>query len=142
MFLLQLSFSLSSLINTSIITHLLDSVREFYNTDKIISSYGPASPVETVSFSQSTYNTLIKAMGEVVSGSNSLSLYMKNVPVTVGGKTGPAQVNGQKDNALFSGFAPLDAPELVVSCVIQEGVTGSNAGIAAAEVFEAYFKEK
>jgi penicillin-binding protein 2 len=139
---LQLSVYMSSVINggTRYHAHLLGSVRNFY-TKEVITAY-ETGVAETVSFSQSTRNTLITAMGMVVSENSEISRYFKNVPVEVGGKTGTAEVAGQKDNALFSGFAPLNKPEIVVSCIVEEGQHGYFASIAAARVMEEYFKEK
>lgn len=39
--------------------------------------------------------------------------------VEVAGKTGTAEVSGQGDNAWFTGFAPADDPQVVVSIVMQ-----------------------
>jgi peptidoglycan glycosyltransferase len=40
--------------------------------------------------------------------------------VQVAGKTGTAEVSEQGDNAWFTGFAPADNPEVVVSIVMQD----------------------
>lgn len=138
---LQLSVYMASVVNggTRFNTHLLDSVRSFYNGD-VIALYSP-SVADTVSFSDSTYNTLIESMRRVVANNGEISRYFVNVPVTVGGKTGTAEVDGHIDNALFSGFAPLDDPEIVVTCIIEEGQHGYWASSAVAEVMEQYFKK-
>ena len=63
---------------------------------------------------------------------------------TVGGKTGTAQVSANStlpDNALFSGFAPYDNPEIVGSCILEAGEAGANASKVVASVFESYFAE-
>ena len=80
-------------------------------------------------------------MRQVVSESSTLRNAFKNIPVTVGGKTGTAQVSGYKDYAVFCGFAPLDSPELVISCVIEEGAVGARAAYAAGKVMEVYFSK-
>ncbi|MBU2898445.1 penicillin-binding protein 2 [Vibrio hepatarius] len=64
-------------------------------------------------------------------------------PYTSGGKSGTAQVFGLgedeeynaeeiaehlRDHALFTGFAPLDAPELIVSVVLENAGGGSSQG--------------
>ena len=60
--------------------------------------------------------------------------------ITIGGKTGTAQVSKNKsDNAIFTAFAPFDDPEIVVTCVIEQGNTGSNAGVAVKGLFDYYF---
>jgi penicillin-binding protein 2 len=44
----------------------------------------------------------------------------------IAGKTGSAQVTGQKDMAWFIAFAPADAPKIVVGIAVEEGVHGAN----------------
>ena len=138
---LQLSVYMSSVVNggNRFTAHLLDSVRSFYDGN-VISSYNP-SVAEKISFSDSTYDTLIESMRRVVANNSEISRYFANIPVKVGGKTGTAEVSGQLDNALFSGFAPLDDPEIVVTCIIEEGLHGYYASSAVAEVMEQYFKD-
>ena len=83
-------------------------------------------------------------MGRVVSESNILSQNFSSVDVKVGGKTGTAQVSTNSalpDNALFSGFAPYNNPEIVGSCILEAGEAGSNASKVVSAVFEEYFKE-
>lgn len=138
---LQLGVYMSSIVNggTRYTAHILGSVRNFY-TDEVISSYS-VSRANTVSFSDNTYSTLISAMGRVVSENQEVRRYFTAVPVPVGGKTGTAEVNGQNDNALFAGFAPLNSPRIVVSCVIEEGLHGYYAAGACASLFEKYFEK-
>ena len=139
---LQLGVYMSSIVNggTRYSAHLLNSVRHFY-TDEALSTY-EITALDKVNFSGDTYNTLIASMGRVVSENPEVRTYFTGVPVAVGGKTGTAEVGGQQDNALFCGFAPLNEPQIVVSCVIEEGQHGYFAAAATARVFEEYFKEK
>ena len=63
---------------------------------------------------------------------------------TVGGKTGTAETADSKagkcsDNAWFTGFAPYDDPEIVVTCFIEKGITGGYASYAVSETMDAYF---
>lgn len=137
---LQLSVYMSSVVNhgTRYSAHLLREVRT-RTGEQIMQSR--AEVADTLSFSQSTYDTLISAMRSVVNSSDALSSYFSSVPVEVGGKTGTAEKAGQTDNALFSGFAPSDAPEIVASCVIEEGEAGNNAAKIVAAIFEEYYSD-
>ena len=139
---LQLSVYLSSVVNGGkrYEAHLLDSVRTFYDKN-VIKVYEP-TVAETVSFSKETYDTILEGMRQVVAESSTLRTTFGNVPVTVGGKTGTAQVDGKADYALFCGFAPLTSPEIVASCVIEEGVSGARAASPVARVMEKYFEKK
>ena len=136
---LQLSVYMASIVNggTRFSAHILDSVRHFY-TDEPISSY-ETTPLSVTEISDHSYDVLIQSMGQVVSENEEVRRYFKNVSVAVGGKTGTAEVNGQEDNALFSGFAPLDDPKIAVSCIIEEGQHGYYAAHAVAVVMEQYF---
>ena len=60
----------------------------------------------------------------------------------MGGKTGTAEVSGKKDFALFAGVAPLNDPEIVSVCVIEQGGNGAYAAIPIADIFEEYFSKK
>ncbi len=70
--------------------------------------------------------------------------------VTVCGKTGSAQTASNafskghkvKDNAWFVGFAPRDAPEIVVVALYEGGEHGMLAAPIARDVMKAYFDKK
>jgi cell division protein FtsI/penicillin-binding protein 2 len=38
-------------------------------------------------------------------------------------------------------FAPFDEPELVVTCIIEQGAGGTEVGYAVRDVFDYYFKQ-
>ena len=138
---LQLSVYLSTVVNggTRYQAHLLDSVRKFYTGEVLQQS--ETTVMDQVEISDKTYGLLLEGMKQVVEN-ESLQEYFKGVPVTVGGKTGTAEVDGKKPYAVFCGFAPLDAPELVISCIIEEGSSGSRAAYAVGKVMEKYFEKQ
>ena len=138
---LQLGVFMSSVVNGGdrYSAHLLHSVKDFYADEPRI-IYNPQI-LDSVDISDSTYDTLIAGMRQVLE-SSSLTKYFMSVDAEVGGKTGTAEVSGKKDYALFAGFAPLDSPEIVSVCVIEQGVNGGNAAIPVADVFEKYFENK
>ena len=138
---LQLAVFMSSVANGGdrYSAHLLHSVKKFY-TEETVYEYPPII-LDSIEISNSTYNTLISGMRNVVTSSQNLTNYFSGVDVIVGGKTGTAQKNGMKDFALFAGVAPLNSPEIVSACVIEQGVNGANAAIPMAKVFEKYFNE-
>ncbi len=139
---LQIGVFMSSVVNggNRYSAHLLHSVKSFY-TEETQFEYTP-NIVESVKMSSNTYSTLISGMKQVILESPSLQNYFDSVPSTVGGKTGTAEVNGKKDYALFSGFAPLDSPEIVSVCVLEQGVNGGNAAIPVSDIFKKYFELK
>ncbi len=137
---LQMSVYMSSIVNggTRYAAHVFDSERSFHSKE-VISSY-VASHADRVEFSDETYTTLMESMSLVVSENNEVYRYFKDLPVTAGGKTGTAEKDKQEDNALFCGFAPLDKPEIVVTCVIEEGQHGYYASEVVAKTMKAYFE--
>ena len=139
---LQLSVYTSTIVNggTRYRAHLLDSVRQYF-TGEIVESY-TVTAWEQVDFSDQTYALLREGMSKVITENPSVQQYFSSLPVSVGGKTGTAEVDGKVDYALFCGYAPLDKPEIVVSCVLEEGQHGYRAAYAAGKVMAKYFEKQ
>ena len=61
---------------------------------------------------------------------------LQSVGVEMAGKTGTAQWSSKnKPHAWFTGFAPYDDPELVITILIEEGGEGSETAVPIAEEF-------
>lgn len=77
----------------------------------------------------------------VVAGSaRSLSV----LPVNAAGKTGTAQWSSKKqDHAWFTGFAPYENPEIVITVLVEEGREGSEVSVSIArEILNWYFSQR
>ena len=137
---LQMSVYTATLANggTRYSAHILDSVKTFYTGDILYKT--ETKVLDSGILTEETHRILIDAMGLVVSQNEAVRRRMASVPVPVGGKTGTAQYTGKTDYALFTGFAPLNAPEIVATCVIDEGQYGYLASETVAAVFEKYFE--
>ena len=141
---MQLSVYMSSIVNGGdrYSAHFLSNVKNrqgetIYQTETEI--------LEKTEISQSTLQTLKNAMSRVVSENSAIEKHFRDINVQVGGKTGTAQITAGStlpDNALFSGFAPYDKPQIVGSCIIESGEAGSNASEVVARVFEKFFAPK
>lgn len=117
--------------------HILDSVRAYY-TDELLVSYETKRYGEAF-LREDTLNTIKKGMKSMIAESATISSYMRDVPVTVGGKTGTAEVGTENDNGLFVCAAPYNDPDIVLSCVIEGANTGlRSAGVCAAVLEEFY----
>lgn len=117
--------------------HILDSVRTYY-TDELLVSYEGAR-YGNAFLNYSTLDTVKQGMKTMVAESATISSYMRKIPVTVGGKTGTAEVGTDNDNGLFVCAAPYNDPDIVISCVIEGANTGlRSAGVAAAVLEEFY----
>jgi len=82
----------------------------------------------------------------------------KDLTYTLAGKTGTAQVFGLdaeeqyiaeklderlRDHALFTGFAPIDNPEIAIAIIVENAGSGSSkAAPLARQVLDVYFKKK
>lgn len=68
---------------------------------------------------------------------------MSLLSVSSAGKTGTAQWSStKKPHAWFTGWAPYDDPELVITVLIEEGEEGSKSAIGAAyDILNWYFKK-
>ena len=137
---LQLSNYMCTLLNggTRYQTHLLYAVKDYYY-DTVHYSMPPVV-LSRVEMSEDNLNTVKTAMRKVIEDGTASATFNK-FRVEVGGKTGSAQVSNGSANAIFIGFAPYEAPEIVVTVVLEHGSAGSNAALVTKKILEAYFPE-
>lgn len=88
--------------------------------------------------------TVLEGMRDVTSESGGTAYkYFKDFNITVGGKTGTAQVEKNNEivyaHAWFVGFAPFDNPEIAVVILVERGGSGSYTVEAARDVMAEYF---
>jgi penicillin-binding protein 2 len=90
----------------------------------------------TVDISDDEWNAVKQGMRQVVSVHTSSDALINQIDVAVAGKTGTAQQSETRPNhALFISFAPYEAPEVSVTCVIPFGYSSGNAEELAAMVY-------
>ena len=64
----------------------------------------------------------------------------KDFGISVGGKTGSAEVdNGKKVNAWFVGFAPFENPEIAIVVIVENGGHGNYTAEVVRDIMEEYF---
>ena len=140
---LQLGIYTSTLFNggTRYAAHLLLKVRDFSSrTDVMVTT---PSVLSEFPLAEEHRLTIIDGMEQMVATSTEVSHYMRNVPVTVAGKTGTAQTGATStENGLFICAAPSKNPEIVVVSVIERAGGGSYSALSAGLVLEAYYKGK
>lgn len=70
--------------------------------------------------------------------------FLSDLPISVAGKTGTAQWSSKNDpHAWFTGFAPYDNPEIVITVLVEEGGEGSAvAAPIAKKILGWYFNER
>ena len=136
---MQLAVYLSTLVNggTRYQAHYVKGIAEHDDTKPRFSSVGTV--LEKITLDEETYDTLIDAMREVAENGSATRIF-RGYGVSVGAKTGTAEVgDGGSPNAIFAGFAPLDNPELLVVSIIENGASGTSAGLCVRDVFDAWF---
>lgn len=90
-------------------------------------------------FKSTTLPAIRSGMKGVVNAGSVRSLFA-NVPVTVAGKTGTAEITANEPNhALFVSFAPYEDPEISVTVMIPNGFSSSNAAELASKIYQYYY---
>ncbi len=115
----------------------------------------PVAVEPPVEAAQANWDIIIQAMKKVVHSLHGTARRInRNLPYTIAGKTGTAQVFGIKqdeeyveediskklrDHALFVGFAPVDDPQIAVAVIVENGGSGgATAAPIARKVMDQY----
>ena len=137
---LQLANYIATLVNggTRYSAHLLKEVKSS-DFSQVVEEYEP-EPLDTIDISQENLAAVLEGMREVATGDGTAAKYFKDLGMTVGAKTGSAQVNAETEsNAVFVCFAPYDDPQIAISLVVEKGGSGSTLASIAADILRYYF---
>ena len=116
--------------------HLLYEVREY--TGELVYKNNPAVLSE-FEIDSDILATVKEGMKGVMDNGSAASVF-SGYEISVGGKTGTAQVSDVKsDNGIMTAFAPFEDPEIVVTCIIEQASGGTEAGYSVRDVFDYYF---
>lgn len=97
--------------------------------------------LRTVPISPQTEAILKEGLGTVTKKGTGATAF-RGFPLAAAGKTGTAELyeNSKENHAWFAGFAPLEAPEIVVVALVENsGEGGQAAAPIARKVMDAYF---
>lgn len=121
-------------------THIIKSVHS--STDgKLVYENKPVV-ANNVEISEDNLNAVRRGMLGVADEGSAKQIF-NGYPISVGGKTGTAQISKKaSNNALFISFAPFDEPEIAVCVVIEHGYRGANAAYVARDIYDEYFNLK
>ena len=136
---MQLAVYLSTLVNggTRYQAHFVKGIAEHDNPKPRFSLLGTV--LEKVPLDEQTHETLIAAMREVAENGSATRVF-RGYGVSVGAKTGTAEVgDGESPNGIFAGFAPLNNPQLLAVSIIENGASGTSAGLCVRDVFDEWF---
>lgn len=138
---IQLAMMLSVVANGGIKyqPYLVDSV---LNGDGSEFTRPQRSAGKHVDISQQTIDYMRMGMSATTQEGGTAS-YFNALPRKIAGKTGTAENSHGRDHGLFVAYGPVDDPELVVVCIVEQGGYGSSAaGPIVYKAFEEYFRER
>ncbi len=135
---LQLSVYIATVINggNRLKATILDRISSF---DGSVVRTSEPTILDQIYISGSVQNLIMNAMKNVTDYGSAARVF-RNYSINVGGKTGTAQrLTTESAYATFTAFAPFEDPEIVVSCIIERGAAGTDAGFAVRDMFNVYF---
>ena len=137
---LQLANYIGTLVNggSHYSAHILQSVKSS-DFSQVIYERAPEL-MDSLNISGENLEAVKQGM-YLLATEGSVRNYFKDLPVTVGAKTGTAQV-GREDteaNAVLVCFAPYDDPEIAISIVVERGGSGTELAAIAAAILSYYF---
>lgn len=116
--------------------NLIKSIRSSVD-GSIVREFEPEI-AESINMDTDVLNSVRQGMKRVADEGSASEIFA-NYGIQVGGKTGTAQVGNGSNNAVFIAYAPFDNPQIAVAVVLEHGVRGTNAGMVAKDIFDAYF---
>ena len=138
---IQLSVMLSIVANggTKYQPYLVDSI---INSDGSLFEKPKRAQGKHIDVSQQTIDNIRMGMSASTQEGGTAS-YFAGLPKPIAGKTGTAENSHGRDHGLFVAYGPVDDPELVVVCIVEQGGFGSvAAGPIVYKAFEEFFQEK
>ncbi|MCK4540329.1 penicillin-binding protein 2 [Candidatus Parcubacteria bacterium] len=116
-------------------------IKEILSSDDKVIRISENEPVRKDFIDPYNIHVVRQGMRQTVTSGSARS--MQTVPVEVAGKTGTAQWSSKHEtHAWFTGFAPYDNPELVITVLIEQGGEGSSVAVPIAKEFlQWYFGE-
>lgn len=138
---IQLSVMLSIVANggTKYQPYLVDSI---INSDGSLFEKPKRAEGKHIDVSQQTIDYIRMGMSATTQEGGTASFFA-GLPKPIAGKTGTAENSHGRDHGLFVAYGPVDDPELVVVCIVEQGGFGSvAAGPIVYKAFEEFFQEK
>ena len=138
---MQLSVMLSIVANggTKYKPYLVDSI---LNADGSVFEKPKREAGKHIEVSQQTIDYMRQGMSATTQEGGTAS-YFSQLPKPIAGKTGTAENSHGRDHGLFVAYGPVEDPELVVVCIVEQGGFGSTAaGPIVYKAFEEFFKER
>lgn len=119
--------------------HLVKKVVKYDGSESVMEVQPEV--VEQINIDPEVLSLVHQGMMEVVNSGVTVKAF-EGSPIKAAGKTGTAQVSGNKTpNSLFMAFAPVENPQVAVACIVENaGLNGIGYNVArvARDIFETY----
>ena len=138
---MQLAMMLSIVANGGIKyqPYLVDNI---LNSDGTLFEKPKRAEGKHIDVSQQTIDYMRQGMSATTQEGGTAA-YFSQLPKPIAGKTGTAENSHGRDHGLFVAYGPVEDPELVVVCIVEQGGFGSTAaGPIVYKAFEEFFKER
>lgn len=138
---LQLAVMLSAVANNGIknTPYLVDSI---LNLDGSVADRPKREAGAKIAVSDETMGYIRAGMAATTQEGGTAS-YFSGLPRRIAGKTGTAENSHGRDHGLFVAYGPVEEPELVVVCIVEQGGFGATAaGPIVYKAFEEYFQQR
>ena len=117
-------------------------VENLLNNDGSIYQKVEHKPARDIGVSISTLRLIQKAL-EGVAEEGGTAAYFANLPRQIAAKTGTAENPHGQDHGLFVAYGPVEDPEIVIACIVEQGSFGTlAAGPIVYKVFEEWFRQE
>jgi len=116
-------------------------VKEILTRDDKLVREVETAPIESDFIDKYNIEVVRQGLRQTITSGSAASL--GSLPVAVAGKTGSAQWSTkEKTHAWFTGFAPYEKPEIVITILVEQGGEGSEVAVPIArEVMQWYFNK-
>lgn len=117
-------------------------VENLLNNDGSIYQKVEHKPARDIGISQNTLHLIQNAL-EGVAEEGGTAAYFADLPRQIAAKTGTAENPHGQDHGLFVAYGPVEDPEIVVACIVEQGSFGTlAAGPIVYKVFEEWFRQE
>ncbi len=124
-----------TLYNYTIIQKIVDK------DNNTIYEMTPVIDNQITGLTDNEWNKIHEGMRDVIlKYSSTLRKAYADIPVSVAGKTGSAQVSANiPPHSVFVSFAPIEDPEISVTAVIANGYSGNYSGLLCRDIYGYYY---
>jgi len=92
-------------------------------------------------FKKNNIELIRQGLRSAVSAAGGTAHILSELPISVAGKTGTAQVTRRQPHGWFTGFFPFKNPKFVITIFLENGGSGYNSSVLAKQIIERMIQE-